>query len=243
MIGACTIICGGDEAGRGAFVGPLVVAVVSVRKSLVHRLPEMGVRDSKLLPKKRREQLYGSIMDLAEDVQVGIIDAREINESMKSHVSLNHLEAKHFALLLDRMDGIDTFYIDSPDVIAAKFGVRINALSLKPTSISGVKSAKREKGVKSVRIVAEHKADSRYPVVSAASIIAKTHRDHEMEKLSNLLDIDLGSGYPSDSTTIDAIKANAKNKELNNYLRKYWKTADNIKQARLPGFLAGSATN
>lgn len=214
-----------------------------MRKGLVHRLPEMGVRDSKLLPRKRREQLYGSIMDIAEDVQVSAIDAGEINDSMRSHVSLNHLEAKHFAMLLDRMDGIDSFYIDSPDVIAAKFGVRINALAIKPTAIAGIKAVKREKGKKYVRIVAEHKADSRYAVVSAASIIAKVHRDHEMDKLSSELGIDLGSGYPSDTTTIEAIKANRRNRELNEYVRKYWKTTDNIKQAKLPGFLAKDGSN
>lgn len=229
------IICGGDEAGRGAFVGPLVVAVVSVKKSLMHRLPELGVRDSKMLPKKRREQLYGSIMDLAEDVKFSAISASEINEAMKARVSINTLEAKHFAMLLDEMDDISTFYIDSPDVVAEKFGVRINALSYSPTFIPGIKARKKDSG-KAIRIIAEHKADSKYPVVSAASIIAKIHRDHEMERLSRLLDIDLGSGYPSDSTTIDAIKANHRNQELDQYLRRYWKTATNIKQARLPEF-------
>ncbi len=230
------IICGGDEAGRGAFVGPLVVAVVSVKKSLMHKLPEMGVRDSKLLPKKRREQLYGSIMDVAEDVRVSAISASEINEAMKAGVSINTLEAKHFAMLLDETKGVSTFYIDSPDVVAEKFGVRIKALSYSQTSIPGIKSRRGRDGAKPIRIVAEHKADSRYPVVSAASIIAKIHRDHEVERLSRLLKIDLGSGYPSDSKTIGAVKANHRNAELSQYVRKYWKTSTNIKQTHLPNF-------
>lgn len=231
-------MCGGDEAGRGAFVGPLVVAAVSIRKSLVHKLPEMGVRDSKLLSRKRRNELYNSIMDVAEDVQVYKIQASEINEAMKRRVSLNHLEAMHFAALLDRMDGISTFYIDSPDVIAAKFGARINSLSKSPTSIPGIRLAKRERGKRYVKLIAEHKADSRYPIVSAASIIAKIQRDREVERLSMALGIDIGSGYPSDSRTIDAVRNNPKERELNANIRRYWKTTDNIRQARLPGYRA-----
>jgi ribonuclease HII len=207
-----------------------------VKKSLVHKLPEMGVRDSKLLPRKKREQLYDSITNVAEQVKVSIIEAKEINEAMKNHVSLNLLEAQHFARLLDSLDDVSSFYIDSPDVIAARFGIRINALSNRPTTISGIKALRRRKGEKYIRIIAEHKADSRYPVVSAASIIAKVHRDHEIEGLSRDLGIDLGSGYPSDSKTIAAIKGNYRDKELNKYLRAYWKTADNIKQTRLPNF-------
>ncbi len=234
------IICGGDEAGRGAFVGPLVVAVVSVKKSLMHKLPELGVRDSKMLPKRRREELYGSIMDIAEDVRFSAISASEINEAMKSHVSINTIEAKHFAMLLDEMEGVSAFYIDSPDVVAEKFGVRINALSYSPTFIPGIKVRKKTES-KPIKIIAEHKADSKYPVVSAASIIAKIHRDHEIDRLSRLLNINLGSGYPSDPKTIEAIKVNHRNAELGQYVRKYWKTAANIKQSRLQGFTGSAA--
>jgi ribonuclease HII len=84
--------------------------------------------------------------------------------------------------------------------------------------------------------VAEHKADSRYPIVSAASIIAKVTRDREVKKIERELGITIGSGYPSDETTIDAIKANMGNAQLFNHIRRYWKTMDRIKQTRLTSF-------
>ena len=58
-------------------------------------------------------------------------------------------------------------------------------------------------------IVSESKADDKYPVVSAASIIAKVTRDELLEKWdyvetkSSLIEIDhnFGCGYPSDPLT------------------------------------------
>ena len=48
-----------------------------------------------------------------------------------------------------------------------------------------------------IKFTVEPKADSNYPVVSAASIIAKVKRDKYMYKL-NLQKKKIGSGYPFD---------------------------------------------
>jgi ribonuclease HII len=230
------IQCGGDEAGRGAILGPLVVSIVAVKSTSIHRLSEIGVRDSKLLPEKRRNQLYGEIMDIASEVQVGKIYPVEINQAMKNHISLNELEAKHFAALYDKMgEDVNVVYLDSPDVIPERFGTRFNMSSVKPTTVVGVKMPKK-KGIKYTRIIAEHKADSRYPVVSAASIIAKVTRDREIAKLEKELKMPLGSGYPSDYRTIDIIKKNLKTGLLDDHIRNRWATMDKIKQLKLTGF-------
>lgn len=55
-------------------------------------------------------------------------------------------------------------------------------------------------------IVSEHHADSTYPVVSAASIIAKVTRDREIAKLAKKYGT-IGSGYPSDPVTIAYLSA------------------------------------
>ena len=230
------ILCGGDEAGRGAVVGPLVISLVSVKKSSLHMLSEIGVRDSKLLTEKRRNNLYGLIEEIAHEIKVDRIMPAEINEAMHNNISLNELEAVHFARLFDSMKGdISTIYLDSPDVIAEKFGIRFSMSSAKSTKVAGIKS-ERHPETKQVRIVAEHKADARYPVVSASSIIAKVVRDREMKRVERTLKMHIGSGYPSDHYTISAIKANLKTGVLNGYLREYWATMDRIKQARLPAW-------
>ncbi len=191
----------------------------------------MGVRDSKLLTKKKRELLYDQIFSVAENVKVDKIWPSEINESMKNNISLNELEAVHFARLFDLIEvPISRLYLDSPDVIEERFGIRINMLSGKPTSVSGIRKASSKAGTK---VISEHKADSRYPVVSAASIIAKVERDREIRHLSKALKINIGSGYPSDYITIDAVRKNIKNPELNKHVRVYWKTFSELKQMKL----------
>lgn len=225
-------MCGGDEAGRGAIIGPLVISLVSIKKTSLHKLSEIGVRDSKMLPDKRRRLLYTEIMKLADDVKVDKILPSEINEAMKSKISLNELEAIRFARLFDTMDGdVDIVYLDSPDVAPEKFGVRFNLSSSKPTKVVGVKSDMR--GVRCTRIISEHKADTRYPIVSAASIIAKVTRDKEIARIQKELKMPIGSGYPADQETIGVIRENLKNERLKEYIREYWSTLDQIKQKKL----------
>jgi ribonuclease HII len=230
------IICGGDEAGRGALLGPLVVSIVAAKKDTEKRFADIGVRDSKLLTPLRREALYDSIHKAADEVLVELIPPSEINKAMQSGISLNELEAVYFSRLLDRLSvKPSVLYLDSPDVIAEKFGVRVNIYSTKPTKVMGVKNAS-QKGIKYTMIVAEHKADSKYPVVSAASIIAKVTRDREIAKLSDELGVDIGSGYPSDASTVNAVKENIRNADFKKHIREYWTTINTIRQTRILSF-------
>jgi ribonuclease HII len=225
------ILCGADEAGRGALLGPLVVSIVAVKQSSIKRLSDIGVRDSKLLSAKRRSRIYNEIMDIAEDARFDMILPSEINDAMANRISLNELEAKHFSSLFDQINlNVHTIYLDSPDVIPERFGERFGMYSTKPTRVSGIKSAKRPAGVEFTRVVAEHKADVRYPVVSAASIIAKVARDAEIERLERKLRIKIGSGYPSDAETIEMIRANLGNPKLDQHIRNRWATLEKIRQ-------------
>ncbi len=64
-------------------------------------------------------------------------------------------------------------------------------------------------------------------MVSAASIIAKVTRDRAMLKLRK--NYDLGSGYPSDSKTIDFVTSYYKiNQVLPIFVRKSWKPTQQI---------------
>ncbi len=230
------LICGGDEAGRGAVLGPLVVAIVAIKKSSTRRLTDIGVRDSKLLTRRRRENLYDMIKKIAVDVKVSKINPNEINDAMRRGISLNELEAVHFAKLFNAIkNDINVLYLDSPDVVAEKFGMRVNISSEKPTRIIGM-TGRPVKGTKYTKIVAQHKADSIYPVVSAASIIAKVERDWEIDKIARELGLDIGSGYPADSYTINAIKENMKSQALRQHIREHWRTMNEIKQTRLVNF-------
>ena len=200
-------ICGVDDAGRGSMLGPLVIAGVSLKKSDVSKLKLLGVKDSKQLTPKLREELYKKIISLVDNYHVAKISPKLIDASVKKH-DLNHLEAKYMAKVILKLNP-DTSYVDSCDVNPNRFGKEISKLS------------------NNKKIRSYHHADSRFIVVSAASIIAKVVRDREIMKLRK--NHDLGSGYPSDSKTIDFVKLYYKtNQILPVFVRKSWKPTQKI---------------
>ena len=235
--GDLIIVAGGDEAGRGAVLGPLVIGVVSMKAGKVAKLAKIGVRDSKLLTARKREFLYREIESLAEEVKHYSISPLEINNAMRSNISLNELEAICVSRLIDSLGEVDEIYLDSPDVIQERFGMRVSVLSRKPIRVKGAKRTPKKEN--EIKVISEHKADIRYPIVSAASIIAKVTRDREIERISDTLGIEIGSGYASDSKTVSMIKKNLKNDSLLPYLREYWKTMKGIRQLRISEFLEG----
>jgi len=229
------IIGGGDEAGRGAVIGPLVVSVICVSKGKERKLADIGVRDSKLLTRRKREFLFDEIKRICKEVKYYAISNEEINSAMRSGVSINQLEAMRFAQLVDSLESnVKRMYVDSPDVRAERFGVRIGLSSKKPMQVLGARGNGARGGM--IKVISEHKADARYPVVSAASIIAKVIRDREMDRIEIESGVEIGSGYPSDRHTIEAIKTNLASRRLNPYIREYWKTLDRIKQRKIKEF-------
>lgn len=183
-------------------LGPLVIAGISLERKNLRKLSALGVRDSKKLSPKKRQELYKSIIRLADDYYVSKISPRSIDASVKKHC-LNGLEAKHMAKVVLELDP-DTSYVDSCDVNPARFGKEISRMS------------------DNHKIRSYHHADSRFVIVSAASIIAKVTRDRAIERLQKMHD--LGSGYPSDSKTVKFVtRYYQKNGSLPTFVRKRWK--------------------
>ncbi len=204
------------------------------------KLSRIGVRDSKLLTPRKREFLFEEIKSLAEEVKHYSISPLEINNAMRSNISLNELEAICASRLIDSLGKVGAVYLDSPDVVQERFGARISLLSSKPMKGLGIKKVPRKENV--IKVVSEHKADVKYPIVSAASIIAKVTRDREIEKISETVGFDIGSGYASDSHTISVIKKNLGNPSFMPYIREYWKTMTGIRQLKMTEFLDGKTS-
>ena len=122
--------------------------------------------------------------------------------------SLNEIEAMHAGKLINALkERPDVVYIDSPDVVMAEFGKRIEKYVSFP-----------------VKIISEHKADVNYPVVSAASVIAKVERDGEIKKISAEYG-NVGSGYPHDEVTIRFLKNYLlEHSSLPGFVRQSWQT-------------------
>ena len=200
-------ICGIDDAGRGPMLGPLVIAGISLQKKNIKKLSALGVKDSKKLTPKLREQLYKKIIEVIDDYYIVKISPRSIDASVKKHC-LNGLEAKYMAKVVSKLNP-DISYVDSCDVNPTRFGKEISKLS------------------DNHKIKSFHRADSRFVVVSAASILAKVTRDKAIMKLRK--EYDLGSGYPSDSVTVKFVtKYYKQNNEMPKFVRKSWKPVQKI---------------
>jgi ribonuclease HII len=200
-------ICGVDDAGRGSMLGPLVIAGISLDKTKIRKLSALGVKDSKKLTAKKREELYKKIISLVDSYYVAKRSPKSIDHSVKKH-GLNKLEAKYMAKVISKLNP-DTSFVDSCDVNPKRFGKEISRIS------------------NNNKIRSYHHADSRFVVVSAASIIAKVTRDKAITRLRK--DHDLGSGYPSDRKTINFVKKYYKTQKIMpTFVRKSWKPTQKI---------------
>ena len=196
------MICGIDEAGRGPVMGPMVVAAVFVGDDGI--LKDIGVRDSKKLSPSAREKMYIEITAVT-DYRVIVLSAEEIDSERNSR-SLNEIELQMFADAVSGT-GVSEVYADCPDVNESSFS---SALSSK---------------LGNVKVRAEHKADDKYAVVSAASVIAKVTRDRMMKEIAKTFGEDIGSGYPSDPATMDFIvKWIKENGDAPPHTRRSWET-------------------
>jgi ribonuclease HII len=185
----------------------MVVAAVMVEND--RALKKLKVKDSKLLTRPKREELDLKIREIAT-VEVTVITAAEIDEFMKGD-SLNLLEVERFASLIERLRP-DRAFVDAADVVEERFGRNIlERITCRP------------------EMVCSHHADVKYPVVSAASIVAKVLRDRTMDSIQDEMGRPIGSGYAHDEVTIGFIKDWLKEKgALPPHVRTSWKTAKDL---------------
>lgn len=188
-----------DEAGRGSLIGPMIVAGVVLDEDGEERLAQLGVTDSKRLSPGRRARLLDEIVREARLIEVVPVGARDIDSR-----NLNALTIRAMDTIIE--DALSVFDLDL--VILDRVG----------RSYSG----RRAIGGKEVNVVMEEKADARYTVVSAASIVAKVFRDWVISYIRKSYDLP-GSGYPSDKETVEWVKGNAS--RLPEWLiRRKWRT-------------------
>jgi len=198
------LIAGLDEAGRGPAIGPMVIAGVAIREGREQELLSIGVKDSKKLSAKRRDELLPQIMARVENYHVEVLDA-EVIDSLRSERNLNQIEADAMAKIIDRL-WPDIAQIGSVDVDPARFGAEIlRRMVAKP------------------EVFSVHHAEDRFPAVAAASILAKTARDRMVGELK-LKWGDFGSGYPGDPKTRRFIAEAVRSGELPPIVRRTWST-------------------
>lgn len=200
-----------DEAGRGPVLGPLVIAGCLIDEKFEKQLKKLGVRDSKKVIKKKREELEIEIKKIAETFEIIIIPPLEIEDKNEHGIKLNELEAIAAAEIINRINkGFSeiTVIIDCPnpktdtwrDIVLSKIEDKSN-----------------------LTLICEHKADVNHIATSAASILAKCVRDKEMKFLNEKYG-NMGSGYCHDPVTIKFIEENLNKYEAEGIFRKTWVT-------------------
>jgi len=186
------LICGIDEARRGPVLGPMVMCGAMIDEEDLAKLVALKPRDSKLMTAAEREHLYPKLLSVLKHYKVIIIQPNEIDKAVHGHdgLNLNKLEARKSAEILNEFEP-DKAIIDCPSNNINSYKIYLKKL---------VKNKK-------VELVLEHNAE-RYPLVAAASIIAKVTGDREIEKIKKQIGIDFGSGYMSDPKTVEFLKNN-----------------------------------
>jgi ribonuclease HII len=195
---------GVDEAGKGPVLGSMFAAAVRADPA---DLPD-EVADSKQLSPARRETLAEAIREQAAAVSVVEIPVERIDDPATNMNDLT-VDAHADALAGVAGDGT-TGYLDAADTNAVRFERRVG------TQVDGVE------------LRAEHGADERYAVVSAASIVAKVERDAHVATLAAEYG-DVGSGYPGDQTTREFLRAFVREHgRLPDCARESWQTSQDV---------------
>jgi len=167
---------GSDEAGKGDYFGPLVVAGVVVDDTMAPLLEELGVKDSKRLSDNSAKELAAKINRMCL-CSVVIIGPKRYNELYNEIRNLNRLLAwGHSRAIENILDREECDY-----ALADQFGDEkfiINALM--------------EKG-KRIKVKQEIKAEGNIGV-AAASILARAEFLRQLVMLSTKYGMDFPKG-------------------------------------------------
>lgn len=206
-------VLGLDEAGRGCVLGPLVVGAFCCEDGQLDALAATGATDSKALSAARRVAILEGLPALGQarilEITPGQIDAGNIND-LEEQAFLDHI--LHFRP--------EKVFLDAP--------VHPGGI---PRLRARMARVLQERGLLPVPLlIIEPKADATYPLVGAASIVAKVQRDRHIEAMGPLV----GSGYPSDPRTRAWLQGFLQRGEpLPDTVRKRWGTLDALRQQSL----------
>ncbi|KAI5852205.1 ribonuclease HII-domain-containing protein [Tricharina praecox] len=191
-------ILGVDEAGRGPVLGPMVYAVSYMPKTTADILKTHKFDDSKKLTAGVRTSLLRATCtpgtDLFESMgwSATLMSPRDISAGMLRGAGAYNLNAQAHDTTAALIRGVIDAGVNVAEIYVDTVGP--------PTSYQ----AKLAKLFPGASVTVSKKADSIYPIVSAASVCAKVTRDAVIEVFVENESGDaaaLGSGYPGDEKT------------------------------------------
>ncbi len=153
------LVLGIDEAGRGAQIGPLVVAAVAFDVDCLDVELARKLRDSKVVTASRREILATAIAGGAAWTGVTVRSAATVDRYVRSaRLTLNDLERRMAAWLISRAPTCSRIVADGAHLFS-----RLKA--------------------QFPHLIALDHADEDHPAVMAAAVIAKVERDRLLDEI------------------------------------------------------------
>lgn len=193
-------ILGVDEAGRGPVLGPMVYAVAYMASTQEQLLRDHKFDDSKKLTAAVRTALLrstctpGTALHGAVGWAATLVSPRDISAGMLrggggggGSYNLNAQAYDTTAALIRAVQAL---------------GVNVAEIYVDTVGPAAAYQARLAKMFPSARVTVAAKADSLYPIVSAASVCAKVTRDAALDSFASAAaPAALGSGYPGDERT------------------------------------------
>ena len=169
---------GVDEAGKGDYFGPLVVAGVFIRPEDVDFLKEIGVADSKKLSDQGVKKIAGELCSYFKDkINLVLINPQKYNELYARINNLNQLLAWGHARVIENL----LLRVKCERVIIDQFGKK-----------SFIEAALLKKG-RQVKVKQMPRAEEDY-AVAAASILARDVFLARLEKLGETYNLKFPKG-------------------------------------------------
>ncbi|KAE8037759.1 hypothetical protein FH972_010323 [Carpinus fangiana] len=187
-------IMGIDEAGRGPVLGPMVYGCLYCARSYQKTLSSLNFADSKTLKEEKREELFENLKsDESIGWAVDVIDPKELSAKMlkKNKINLNEISHDSAIGLVRRV---------------LNMGVLLTEVYVDTVGDAEKYRIKLSERFPAIKFVVAKKADSLFPVVSGASIVAKVTRDRALrewvlDETADNMHRNFGSGYPGDPGT------------------------------------------
>ncbi|ETN44246.1 ribonuclease HII [Cyphellophora europaea CBS 101466] len=205
-------VLGVDEAGRGPVIGPMIYGVyylpIEIQQTLLTKTYHFD--DSKALTADVRARLMKAVCSESTDLYescgwaIRSLSARDIGAGMLKNGGAYNLNAQAMDATVELIRGV------------LEQGVNVTEIYVDTIGMPVVYQKKLERIFPTIKITVEKKADSLYPCVSAASVVAKVTRDVSCEKLfeeyvkmvgeEEQTAAGWGSGYPSDARCVSWLK-------------------------------------
>ncbi|GLC33244.1 hypothetical protein PLESTB_000355300 [Pleodorina starrii] len=187
-------ILGVDEAGRGPVLGTMVYA--SAFCPLNTDISGRGYADSKTLTHEARGKLFRAIdADHGVGWVAHIMSAQHISHHMlgRDKISLNSLAFDATCCVIRT---------------ALENGANVKQIYVDTVGDADRHRERLSRAFPGIEFTVCPKADSLYPIVSAASIVAKVIRDQSLMDCQQSLKLqgEVGTGYPGDAATVVWLK-------------------------------------